>query len=109
MENVPPLSPVKITATSGAPEVLQRLEGSYCMVADGALVIITLVLVSNPGQGGEAAMLYFTVCVPTVLVAGEIKPVVLSIVKPASPLNVPPCVPVITTGTFPSDEHIGGY
>src|SRR6478609_3030534 len=108
MENVPPLSPVKITATSGAPEVLQILEGSYCMVADGALVIVTLALVSNPGQGAEAATLYFTVCVPTVLVAGEITPVVLSIVKPASPLNVPPAVPVITGETAEVEEHISG-
>ena len=31
------------------------------MEAEGALVIITVVEVSNPGQGGEGAMEYFTV------------------------------------------------
>ena len=36
-------------------------------------------------------------------------PVVLSIVNPVPELNVPPCVPVMITETFPSDEQIGGY
>ena len=78
------------------------------MEADGALVIVTFTLVSNPGQGDEGAILNFTVCIPTVLVAGEIAPVVSSIINPASLLNVPPFVPVITGDTEDVDEHISG-
>ena len=108
MVNTPPLSPVNITSTARELAVLQRLEGSYFIDADGALVMVAVVVVSKPGQGDEGAILYFTECIPTVLVAGEIAPVVLSIINPASLLNVPPFVPVIAGDTEGVDEHISG-
>src|SRR5262245_20481718 len=56
MVNVPPLSPVNVTSTGGAPAVLQRLAGLYVIKADGAFVTTTVVVVSNPGQGGDGAI-----------------------------------------------------
>ena len=61
MLKVPPLSPVKITSTAGALVVLQKFEGSYFIEAAGAFVMVTVVEVSKPGQGGEGFIVYFTV------------------------------------------------
>ena len=69
------------------------------MEADGAFVIVTFTLVSNPGQGGEGAIEYFTAYVPGVLAVGVMAPVVGSITRPAPALKVPPFVPLIITAT----------
>lgn len=106
--NVPPLSPVSVTFTAGALAVLQRAEGVYSIVAEGAFVIVTVVVVSKPGQGAAAAILYFTVYVPGLLAEGVITPLVLSIANPVLLLNVPPVVPVITGATEGFEEHIAG-
>lgn len=71
--------------------------------------MVTVVVVSNAGQGGEAAMEYFTVYVPGVLAAAVIVPVVVFIASPEPALKAPPGVPVTATATLPSDVHIGGY
>ena len=92
--------------TAGWPEQT-ACEGTG-KVIDGLSSIVTVVVVSNPGQGGDGAIIYVTVYVPGVLCIGEIAPVVLSILSPAPELKLPPCVPVNVTATFGSDEHIGG-
>ena len=53
------------------------------MVAAGAFVIVTDVVVENAEHPPEAAMVYVTVYVPSVLVEGVIAPVLELIVSPA--------------------------
>ena len=55
----------------------------YAIVAVGAVVTVTDVVVENTAHPPAAAMVYVTVYIPAVLVDGVIAPVEASIVNPA--------------------------
>jgi hypothetical protein len=72
------------------------------MVALGAAVIVTWVVVWYCAQPPAAAIVYVTVYGPPgVLVAGVIAPVAALIVNPAGAEYVPPALPVLVTFTIP--------
>ena len=67
------------------------------MLAFGAEVIVTVVVVVTTAQPADAAIVYVTVQVPDVLVLGVIDPVLELILKPVVEEYVPPVVPVCVT------------
>ena len=64
------------------------------MLAVGAAVIVTVVVVLTAEQPPEAAIVYVTVYVPAVLELGVIAPVLALMLKPVVEEYVPPVVPV---------------
>jgi hypothetical protein len=60
-------------------------------------VIVTVVVVVTAAQPPDAAIMYFTVYVPAVLVLGVIAPVLALMLKPVVEEYAPPVVPVCVT------------
>jgi hypothetical protein len=96
-EKTPPVVPVNVTLWPVAND-LQNGEPPYEIVAAGAVVIVTDVVVENATHPPAAAIVYVTVYVPSVLVEGVIAPVEALIINPAAEEYVPPVVPVNVTG-----------
>jgi hypothetical protein len=67
------------------------------MVAEGAEVIVTPVVVLNAAQPPAAGTLYVTVYEPGVLVDGVMSPLAALIERPAAEEKVPPAVPTSVT------------
>ena len=67
------------------------------MLAFGAEVIVTVVVVVTTAQPADAAIVYVTVYVPAVLVLGVIAPVLALMLKPVVEEYVPPVVPILVT------------
>ena len=67
------------------------------MLAIGAEVIVTVVVVVTTAQPADAAIVYVTVYVPAVLVLGVIAPVLALMLKPVVEEYVPPVVPILRT------------
>ena len=93
-----------VNAPSFAP--LQVIFLTIILSNTGTLLIVTGVEVKKELQPPEAAIVYDTVYVPGVLVAGAMAPLDESIVRPAVELKIPPPVPVKTTGCVTSLPHI---
>ena len=67
------------------------------MLALGAAVIVTVVVVLTAAQPADAAIVYVTVQVPAVLELGVIAPVLALIPNPVVQEYVPPAAPVCVT------------
>ena len=90
---VPPLAPMRVTACE-LERVLQNGEPAQLIVALGAAMIVTVVVLITAEQPAEAAIVYVTVQVPAVLVLGVISPVLALMLNPVVEEYVPPVVPV---------------
>ena len=92
-EYVPPVVPVCVTDCALV-RVVQNGEPAQLILAFGAAVIVTVVVVLTAEQPPDAAIVQVTVQVPAVLVLGVISPVLALMLKPAVEEYVPPVVPV---------------
>ena len=93
-EYVPPVVPVWVTDCALV-IVLQNGEPAQLILAFGAAVIVTVVVVLTAEQPPDAAIVQVTVQVPAVLVLGFIAPLLELMLKPAVlELYTPPVVPV---------------
>ena len=96
-EYMPPVIPVCV-ADCALERVLQNGEPAKLILALGAAVIDTVVVVVTAEQPADAAIVYDTVKVAAVLELGLIAPVLELIVKPAGlELYVPLAVPTRVT------------
>ena len=68
--------------------------------------MVTVVVIVNPGHGGDAKILYVIIQVPGVLVEGVIAPVKGFIDNPAGALKLPPCDPVSCGNVIELDMQI---
>ena len=92
-EYVPPVVPVCVTDCALV-RVLQNGEPTQLIIALGAAVIVTVVVVLTAEHPADAAIVYVTVQVPAVLVLGKIAPVLELMLKPVVEEYAPPAVPV---------------
>jgi hypothetical protein len=80
-EYMPPVIPVCVTDCA-LERVLQNGEPAKLILALGAGVMVTVVVVVTAEQPADAAIVYVTVLVPAVLELGVIAPVLVLILKP---------------------------
>ena len=95
-EYVPPVVPVWLTDCALV-RVLQNGEPAQLILALGAAVIVTVVVVLTAEQPADAAIVQLTVQLPAVLVLGKIAPVLELMLKPVVEEYVPAVVPVCVT------------
>ena len=94
---MPPVIPVCV-ADCALERVLQNGEPAKLILALGAAVMVTVVVVVTAEQPADAAIVYVTVQMAAVLELGLIAPVLELIVKPAGlELYVPLAVPTRVT------------